>query len=160
MAKAKCAYEECMLPQNNKHFLWQICYMFIGLCVLFFRAEDFTFFQTFLFIAPIVLDILNTNFYSNILNWIRRGFGILDAALLIGCLLGMFGILEDTGSGFAVSQSFLYFSGGEIKKTTVGIIIAFNLIIPIIFYIGSPCQEATRMLSKLKTIKQEGAKQG
>ena len=61
MAKVICPYEVCKLPQNNKHYLWQIAYMLIGLSVLFFRAEDFTFFQTFLFLAPVVLDLLNTS---------------------------------------------------------------------------------------------------
>lgn len=50
MAKAKCPYEECKLPENNKHYLWQIGYMLIGLGVLFFKAEDFTFFKPFYFL--------------------------------------------------------------------------------------------------------------
>ena len=160
MAKAKCSYEECKLPKNNKHYLWQIGYMLIGLGVLFFKAEDFTFFQTFLFLAPVALDILNADFTTDTLNRVRLCFGVLDAALLVGCFLGMFGVLQDTGESFIVSQNFLYFSGVEIKKTTVGIIIALNLAISIIFYIGSPCQETIKMLSRIKNVKQEEARQG
>lgn len=160
MAKAKCPYEECKLPENNKHYLWQIGYMLIGLGVLFFKAEDFTFFQTFLFLAPVVLDIVNADFATNTLNRVRLCFGVLDAALLVGCFLGMFGVLQDVGECFIVSRSFLYFSGVEIKKTTVGIIIALNLAVPIIFYIGSPCQETIKMVNRVKGVKQEEARQG
>lgn len=160
MAKAKCVYEECKLPKNNNHYLWQIGYMMIGLGVLFFRAQDFTFFQTFLFLAPVALDILTADFTTKGLNWVRLGFGILDAALLISCFLGMFGVLLDTGESFAVSQEFLYFSGVEIKKTCVGIIIALNLAVPLVFYIGSPCQETVKIFNKVKAIRQEEVRQG
>lgn len=148
------------MPENNKHYLWQIGYMLIGLGVLFFKAEDFTFFQTFLFLAPVVLDIVNADFATNTLNRVRLCFGVLDAALLVGCFLGMFGVLQDVGECFIVSRSFLYFSGVEIKKTTVGIIIALNLAVPIIFYIGSPCQETIKMVNRVKGVKQEEARQG
>lgn len=158
MAKAKCPYEECKLPQNNRHYLWQIGYMVIGLGVLFFKEEDFTFFQTFLFLAPVALDLLNASF-AKVINLVRLGFGVLDAVLLLGCFLGMFGVFEDTGASFAVSQSFLYFSGVEIKKTIVGLVIALNLAVPIIFYIGAPCQQTMRQLSNLKEIEREGARQ-
>lgn len=159
MAKVKCFYEECKLPQNNKHYLWQIVYMLIGLGVLFFRAADFTFFQTFLFLAPVVLDLLNTSLTAKVLNGVRIVFGILDAALLLSCFFGMFGVLQDTGTSFVVSQSFLYFSGVEIKKTIVGIVIALNLTVPILFYIGSPCQQTMRALSKVKSTKREEVQQ-
>lgn len=159
MAKVICPYEVCKLPQNNRHYLWQIGYMLIGLGVLFFKAEDFTFFQTFLFLAPVVLDLLNTSLKIKVLNGVRIVFGILDAALLLSCLLGMFGVFEDTGTGFAVSESFLYFSGVEIKKTIVGIVIALNLAVPILFYIGSPCQQTMKMSSAVKSVRREGARQ-
>ena len=148
-----------MLPKNNKHYLWQVCYMAIGLGVLFFRPEDFTFFQTFLFLAPVVLDIVNTNFTTESMNWVRRGFGFVDTILLISCFLGMLGALQDTGKSFVVRESFLYFSGVEIEKTTVGVIIAVNLAVPFMFYIGAPCQETVKLLSRLKAISQGGVKQ-
>ena len=71
----------------------------------------------------------------------------------------MFGVLQDTGTSFAVSQSFLYFSGVEIKKTIVGVVIALNLAVPVLFYIGSPCQQTMRALSRVKSIKREEARQ-
>lgn len=159
MAKARCPYEECKLPENNRHYLWQIAYMLIGLGVLFFKVEDFTFFQTFLFLAPVALDILDARFITKALNIVRVVFGIFDAILLICCILGMFGVLQDTGKGFAVSQSFLYFSGVEIDKTIVGIIIAINLAVPILFYIGAPCQQTMRLLNKAKSAKQKEEQQ-
>lgn len=160
MTKARCSYEECMLPQNNIRYCWQIAYMLIGLGVLFFSKEDFTFFQTFLFLAPVVLDIFGASFTTNVLNRVRLVFGIFDAALLLSCLLGMFGILRDTGESFAVAESFLYFSGVEIKKTIVGIFIALNLAVPFMFWIGSPCQQTMQMLSTLKSKKREEARKG
>lgn len=159
MAKVKCPYDECKLPQNNNHYFWQIAYMMIGLCVLFFKIEDFTFFQTFLFLAPVVLDLLNTSLKTNTLNKVRVVFAILDAALLLCCLLGMFGILQDTGESFAISQSFIYFPGSEIKKTIVGVIIVLNLTVPIIFYIGTYNQQTMKLLNGVKSIKREEARQ-
>ena len=134
--------------------------MLIGLGVLFFKTEDFTFFQTFLFLAPVALDLLNTSLKTKVLNGVRIVFGILDAALLISCFLGMINkVFEDTGTGFAVSESFLYFSGVEIEKTVVGIVIALNLLVPILFYIGSPCQQTMKMLSVVKSVRREEARQ-
>ena len=150
MAKVECVYEECMLPSNNTYYLWQIGYMLIGLGVLFFRIENFTFFQTLLFLFPVILDIWNTNITAGWLKFVRVCFGVLDVALLICCLLGMSGVLQDTGKSFVVSQDYMYFSGQGIEKTTVGIIIAFNLIVPVMFYIGAPCQKAMKMLNKVK----------
>lgn len=106
------------------------------------------------------LDILNASFTTNVMNRVRVVFGILDAALLLSCFLGMFGVFEDTKESFAVSPDFLYFAGVEIEKRVVGIIIALNLAVPIMFYIGSPCQETVRALSSVKTGKREEANQG
>lgn len=159
MAKAKCIYEECKLPKNNNHYFWQIGYMLIGLGVLFFSAKDFTFFQTFLFIAPVALDIFNAGFTTKTVNVLRVCFGVLDAALLVGCFLGMLGVIKDVETEFMISKTFLYWPGVAIEKKIVGYVIALNLIVPIVFYIGSPCQDTQNIMNRVKALKKEGVGQ-
>ncbi len=145
--EASCAYGACMLPQDNKRYLWQLAYIVIGLGVLFFDAKSFTFFQTFLFVAPVLLDIAYVDIKrSKTLNGIRIFFWIYDSALVVMCILGIVGVLVDKGECFAISTTFLFCPGYSIQKNYIGIAIAINLMVPFILWIGAPCQRAMRIL--------------
>lgn len=146
---AKCMYENCQLPKNNNRFGWQLVYIFVGIVVLFRSPVDFNFFQTFLFIAPIMMDIAYNGVSTKPLNIVRVCAGILNALVLIGCLFGMVGIIQDDGLVFKVSDSVIYFSSLSVDKSVIGGILAANLVVPAIYWIGAPCQSANQIVARL-----------
>lgn len=154
-----CTYGACVLPKNNGRYLWQLAYVILGLGVLFYDIKSFTFFQTFLFVAPVFLDIAYVDIRkSKTLNWIRIVFGIYDSIFLLMCTLGIAGVIEDQGEYFAISNTFLYFQGFSVEKAKVGIAIAINLIVPFVLWIGAPCQQGMHILNVTRggNEKQEG----
>lgn len=152
----ECLYGRCLLPKNNHRYLWQLAYIVIGLCVLLLSTESFNFFQLFLFIAPVLVDLLNTDLSTPTLRKVRIIFSILNAVILVCCFLGWSGIILDKGDYFSVAESFMFFAKMSIKKQYVGAIIAVNTIVPIIFWIGAPCQNAQRILKQKQQILQQG----
>lgn len=58
LALAKCAYDACQLPDNNNRFILQGVYILIGIFVLLSDSKNFTYFQTMLFIFPILISFV------------------------------------------------------------------------------------------------------
>ena len=150
-----CIYEECQIPESNARYGWYLAYIGVGLAVLFYSVEAFTFFQTFLFIAPVFLDLLNTKLHYSALNVVRTFLGVIDAVVLVGCVLGFAGIFIDKGASFATSESFLFLQGAEVPKTSMGIVLALNTMVPVIFGIGSPCK---KLCTRVKHLNKQAAK--
>lgn len=143
---AKCMYGDCQLPKNNNRYAWQVIYIFVGLFVLYRSPADFNFFQTFLFVTPIMIDIAYNGMSTKWLNVVRLIIGVVNALVLIGCLFGMAGLIEDKDTFFKISDTVIYFHGACVSKTIMGGVLAANLVVPIIYWIGSPCQGINRMV--------------
>lgn len=141
----KCQFNECQLPENNNRYYWQIAYVVIGFFVLFRSEKDFNFFQTFLFISPIFFDILYSGANTRLLRILRLTFGILNALVLIGCILGFAGIVEDTGESFVFVQESISLGGMYIKKKMLANLLWVNIFIPVIYLISSPCKAGNLM---------------
>lgn len=152
---AKCAYDKCQLPDNNKRFILQGIYVIIGTLILFGKSENFTFFQIILFIAPILIDILSSGSDSLPVRGARIIIGGLDVLVIIFCLVGLGGYVTDNGNSFSLVNTMLLFGGFELRKDTIGIILMANIAIPFIYYNTSPCKnvKAINMVFKRKEAK-------
>lgn len=148
--KGECYYGRCWLPKNNKKYLWQVAIIAVSVFVLFITEESFTFFSLFLVVSPVMLDIINTELKSKGWNVVRVLFGILNGALLLCSALGFAKVLVDTGSSFAFPPTFMFWPGLAIKKQYIGIAVIFDIAVPLIFWIGAPCQEALHTLEEDK----------
>lgn len=85
LALAKCAYDACQLPDNNNRFILQGVYILIGIFVLLSDSKNFTYFQTMLFIFPILIDIVCSG-PTNRLAWVVRWvIGVADTLIMIVC---------------------------------------------------------------------------
>ena len=103
LALAKCAYDACQLPDNNNRFILQGVYILIGIFVLLSDSKNFTYFQTMLFIFPILIDIVCSG-PTNRLAWVVRWvIGVADTLIMIVCFLGLGGIIvQDDASYFII----------------------------------------------------------
>lgn len=103
---AKCAYDACQLPDNNNRFILQGVYILIGIFVLLSDSKNFTYFQTMLFIFPILIDIVCSG-PTNRLAWVVRWvIGVADTLIMIVCFLGLGGIIvQDDASYFIIEAS-------------------------------------------------------
>lgn len=146
---AKCTYDVCQLPDNNKRFILQGAYILIGILVLFSRPENFTFFQTMLFTFPILIDVVccgPTNPVSLTIRWI---VGVIDVLITIACVLGLDGIVVQTPTCFRFVESMLLFGGAEISKNFIAVLLFLNLMIPIAYYHYSPCKNSAKIRAAL-----------
>lgn len=140
MRKRVCSYSECKLPVNNHRYLWQLAYILLGLIVLYWRESDFTFFQVFLFVFPILIDVSYSTLSSKIMNIVRGIFFLLNLLVLSICILGFMDIMSDTGNAFFIELEVFNFQFA-LKKAILGCIMFPNIIIPVLYYGASPCQK-------------------
>lgn len=156
-SKKSCPYDKCGLPEHNYKYVWQEIYTAFGLFVLYQSQKDFNFFQTFLFLTPIMIDIAYTGLKNKGWNILRCVLGILNAIFLLACVMGMTGILVDTGESFAMRSGALYFQNIQLKKTMIGKIMAANLAVPIVYLVASPCQKTMKSITEYTEM--EGVRQ-
>ena len=151
--KMKCGrgYQYCQLPENNNRYLWQIFYIIIGVSILCFKMAQFNFFQTALFIAPIMLDIAYSGADNSLLLWIRRIFGFVNAIIL----MGFGGIIQDVQGCFVIKIEASYFHNFSIPKIYLGVVISLNIIVPFVYYFCAPCQKTCMTMRCMKAIQKE-----
>lgn len=118
----------------------------ISVAVLFNEIENFSFFPIFLFISPIIVDILTTELKSLTCTVFRWIFGIINAGLFVGCILGFAGVIIDTGDCFMLSRTFMFQNDILLKKTYVGIALVIDILVPFVFLIGAPTQKQKHTL--------------
>ena len=105
LALAKCAYDACQLPDNNNRFILQGVYILIGIFVLLSDSKNFTYFQTMLFIFPILIDIVCSG-PTNRLAWVVRWvIGVADTLIMIVCFLGLGGIIVQDDASYFIIES-------------------------------------------------------
>lgn len=141
----KCPYADCPVPENNNRFLLQIVYILIGIFVLLSKPENFTYFQTILFLAPILIDIVCSgpdNFIAYCVRWI---IGVADVFIIFICILGLGGIVEETDSAYYLVHSMLLLGGISITKNFIGVLLIANLAIPVAYYFYTPCKATMKV---------------
>lgn len=95
-----------------------------------------------------MLDIINTDLRSKICNVVRVLFGILNGFLLFFSFLGFANVFVDTGSSFALNQTFMFWPGLAIQKQYIGFAALLNIAVPLIFSISAPCQAALHTMEE------------
>ncbi len=141
-----CEYSHCWLPKDNKRYGWQLAYLIVSLCILLADKKNFTFFPIFLFIAPVFLDLMSSELKTATIEAIRKIFGLYNSVLLITCILGAAGFVQADEATFFIVSTSLIFPGKAVSKEIIGYILLPDLIVPIIFWIGAPCQKAKMVL--------------
>ena len=144
-ALAKCSYDACQLPDNNYRFIWQGIYVIVGIFVLLSNPQNFTYFQTMLFIAPVLIDIVcsgPTNKVARIVRWV---VGSVDVIIMIICFLGLGGIVTQDSNSYFIVESMMLFGGFKISKVLIAILLIVNLLIPVAYYTCSPCKQSARI---------------
>lgn len=152
-----CPYGRCWLPENNSKYWWQVFFLVISIFILLKNTTDFSFTTIFLFVFPIMVDIITTELKSKVCNVIRWFFGLANGILLICCILGFTGVIIDKGDCFALVSTFMIFKDMFVPKGTMAIALAVDTLVPFIFLIGTPSQKKLRTLEVVQT-EREGAK--
>lgn len=136
-----CKHGGCKLPKNNCRFLWQFAYILLGFVILVTRDDMFTFFQVFLFTSPILIDVAYANDDTKTLWLFRKFFFVINIGIILLCIIGMAGLVSDSGSEFVFN--FEVFNTGDIPitKSFFSGMLGLNLIVPLFYFGLSPCQE-------------------
>lgn len=159
-----CHYGKCWLPQNNKKYWWQAGFLLLSLLVLLSVKSNFTFTNICLFIVPVMIDLVTTELKSKTWNLIRWLFRVLNGVLLIFCILGFMGVIVENKEYFALKDSFLFLENLPVKSVEKGFIGKFlwvDLIVPLVFCVGAPCQDGLHILEideRIATQKKENSK--
>lgn len=159
---ASCHYGQCQLSKDNRKYVCQVIFFIISIGILLKNRNDFSFLSIFLFVAPIMVDILTTDLKkSKTCTAIRWIFGFLNAVLLIGCFFGFANVIIDSGDYFTLLSTFMFFGGISIKKEGVALALAIDILVPVVFFFGVPSQATLRMLEDTERIaERKGVKHG
>lgn len=150
-ALAKCSYNACQLPDNNSRFIWQGIYILVGIFVLLSNPQNFTYFQTILFIAPVLIDIVCSGPANKVARIVRWIIGSVDVVIMIICFLGLGGIVIQDSNSYFIVESMILFGGFKISKTIMAILLIVNLMIPVAYYTCSPCKQSERIKAAVVT---------
>ena len=151
----KCLYGTCMLPEHNYYYIAQIVYLLFCSVMLFINFQQVTFLPIFMFVTPLLMDILFTKLKSK---WFIVGQAIFAAIiiiLLIFCLAGGLGhAIEDKGDLFEFSSVVFANNKLEIHKRLIVYILAGQISVPVYLMIGNPTKK-TKPIVQAFTMKQE-----
>lgn len=137
----KCVYNSCQLPDNNYRFLFQIVYILVGAFVLLSSPDNFTFFQTILFIAPVFADIVCSGPTNKVALTFRWILGSIDVFIILICILGLADIISQDSDSYFIVESMVLLGGLKISQVFIAILLVANLSIPIAYYFYSPCKK-------------------
>lgn len=147
----KCLHGECQLPDNNYRFIWQGVYVVVGVLVLLSDPSNFTYFQTMLFIVPVLIDIVCSGPKNKFARVVRWGMGTMDILVMVVCFLGLGGIIVQDAEGYILVDSMLLFGGVRIEKTAIAVVLVLNILIPAAYYTWSPCKKTAKARAALTT---------
>lgn len=142
MSSRKCPYKYCAVPENNTVFLFEAIYMLVASIALINFPGTMTTFSVILLLFPAILELgfaKSKNIVISIVIWIFR---LADGFVIILCFLALASIIEYRGTEFFVPSSAIFLPEACLlpKKVFAGILIA-NLIPPLTYYFGNPCQK-------------------
>ena len=147
----KCLHGECQLPDNNYRFIWQGVYVAVGVFVLLSDPGNFTYFQTMLFLAPVLIDIVYSGPQNRFVRMVRWGIGAMDVIVMVVCFLGLGGIIVQDTEGYIIVDSMLLFGGFRIEKAAIAVVLVLNILIPAAYYTCSPCKKSAKARAALTT---------
>lgn len=148
-----CLYGKCYLPENNNKFLLQVVYVIIGIFVLLSKPENFTYFQTLLFVSSILIDIISFGPVNKVAHFIRWVIGVFDTLIVIVCFLGLGGIIGQTPNTYFFVDTMRLLGGFCINKDFIALILIANLAIPFAYYNYSPCKKNLKIKEAISAIR-------
>lgn len=151
-----CAYEECHLPENNNKYWYQLVYLIVSIFILLRNNSDFTFYSLFMFTSPILLDLIFVHFDGKLYRVIKIVYIIVNTALAVICLVGMFEFLVDNGNTFAVVADAIILQEINIRKSWLAIPMGADLLIPVIMVFACPTKRSKEMSEFLRECGKEG----
>ncbi|MCI2106158.1 MAG: hypothetical protein LKK00_05490 [Intestinimonas sp.] len=155
MKKAKkCGYgyAECRLRENNNGYILQFVYLLPATLVFILDIRQFTFFAIILYTAPIIIDTWCADSINSKLNVCIKLFFWINLIIAIVCVVGLAGIIKDDGAYFIIGDFAAGFSGAQIDKRLCAKLFLFELIAPVMFYIGCPCKKNMDSKKNIKEI--------
>lgn len=152
----KCSYDTCQLPDNNNRYWWQFVYLILGVICLIAKEDEFTFFPLFTFVAPVLIDLLGSEVNHGLASKIRLFFIVINVILVLMCLVGWYGLIQDTGSFFVISEEAMVFAGLKMKKQVFLPAIVANIFVPVLYSQVSPCKARAAVPEMFQTYKKEG----
>lgn len=135
----KCPYTTCVLPKNNNSYGWQLAFLTFGVLAFGLKGNDFSFLNIFLFLFPVLLDLIGTDFPGKVLKGIKCIYIVINSISVFVCFLGIAGIVQE--NGLIINIDSLYWGVIDVsyvKKVLLCITLA-NIVVPIILWIGRPC---------------------
>ena len=93
---------------------------------------------------------------TRIMRFVRRAFISLNLLIISICFLGLAGVFKDSGEAFTVCLEVISKRVIPISKRAIAIAIAFNLLVPVIYYGISPCQRNEETLAVLNKKQKRG----
>lgn len=148
-----CYYNRCWLPEDNSKYLWQIVFIVLSTFILLKDITNFSFIPIFLFVFPIMIDILTTELKSKVCTCIRWLFGVANVILLVCCVLGFFDIIIDAGDCFSLAPAFMLYNGITVKKVHIAKMLIADILVPFVFFISAPSRKTLYMLEKTQKLK-------
>ena len=115
---------------------------------MYWKEEAFTFFQIFLFVFPVLIDISYSALDSKTMDLVRKLFLLLNIFIMAVCVLGLTNIMTDTGNSFCMNLEVIGFKF-EITKRRLSLVMLLNVIIPILYYACSPCRRNEKTIAGL-----------
>lgn len=146
----KCYFEECILPSNNNRYFLQLFFLILGLVYLLKDSREFTFVTIFMYTTPILIDLISVKLNSRFFNHIKAIFVIFNSIIILFCISGLFGVIEDKENYFSIVSTAVAFAEIKIEKKILLISMVVELSIPIILYFGSPTRRTNEILEIAK----------
>lgn len=150
-----CYYDRCWLPKDNSKYLWQVGLLAISFIFLLQNITKFSFISIFLFILPVIVDIMTTELKSKAWTVIRCIFGVANGIIVIFCFLGFGNVIIDKGNCFALVSTYMFFSGLTVKKIDIAKVLAVDILVPFIFLISAPSRKTLHSLKIVQTEMEE-----
>lgn len=148
----KCPYSECMLPDNNNYYKWQVIYIIVSAVYLAHDYSEFTFISVFLFMAPILFDLFFAKFNLKILKFLKVIFITLDVGIIFISFFGLIGVVEQENKIFHISSTSMIMPNFSVDKKFILFIVLLNILVPVMLYIGSPTKKTEEVNKEIDEI--------
>lgn len=142
----KCAYNKCMLPKDNNKYWIQLLCLGVSICFMAIDVSAFTFLSVFMYVVPITLDLVYSEFENRLLTVVRVAFLAANAIVVVFCIVGQFGFLVDGGDVISVIDTSMIFAQKTINKTSLLYFLIADLMVPVIMVFGTPNQRSAEAI--------------
>ena len=153
--RKKCAYNYCMLPKNNNRYWAQLVFYIIAFCFIALDAHAFTFLSLFIYVIPIVLDLLFAEIKNGFLTKLKYFFLVANIILALICIVGQFGFFVDEGTNIKVVETSMILANTQIPKNLLLFLLLVDLVIPVIMVFGTPNQKSAQAILFIQDIQEK-----